>query len=312
MPDRACELVDSPGPCSYCALIDGVPTLVSETDCGDTFGDPECPECHPAEECACADACWCQCPGGSGRGVTCPDGTELCSNDEYPCCEHGGLCQFTCDVWAQDCEAGEKCMPWGSQEEGRWKGSACVPVAPDPKGIGEACTAAMGGFGGADDCGPGAMCWGVDQSTDQGWCAALCTGDENAPMCPDTTTDCVRLDGVVNVCAPACDPLVQDCPAGNVCVANVTRKFVCAADLSGPDGFISDTCRSWTGCKPGLACVDGEKVVACHGPDCCAPYCSVAAQDCPTPLIEVGATCVPYPSGVPQPGYEDVGVCMFP
>ena len=81
----------------------------------DDWGPPECPPCHPSETCVCADDCTCQCPNG-GEGETCPDGTELCALTPYDCCAHGGLCQFECDLWAQDCPAGDKCAPWGPEE----------------------------------------------------------------------------------------------------------------------------------------------------------------------------------------------------
>src|SRR6187431_2409029 len=60
----------------------------------------------------------------------------------------GGGVSIECDGWAQDCQAGEKCMPWANDGGMTWNAMRCSPLAPDPALAGEACTVEGAAFSG--------------------------------------------------------------------------------------------------------------------------------------------------------------------
>lgn len=64
----------------------------------------------------------------------------------------GGGTGFECDVFAQDCPPGEKCVPWANDGGGVWNATRCSPVDDDPAAPGEPCTVEGGPTSGIDDC----------------------------------------------------------------------------------------------------------------------------------------------------------------
>lgn len=159
------------------------------------------------------------------------------------------------------------------------------------------------------------MCWSLDDNN-QGVCVAHCTGSEDEPTCADPATQCVIAnDGVLNLCLPRCDPLVQDCPqADDLCVLQVD-DFVCVVDASGPGGQIFTPCEYANACDPGLACRETAAAVECdpEAGGCCVPYCDLDAPDPDAPCVGVGQVCVPlFDVGMAPAGDEDVGVCSVP
>lgn len=218
---------------------------------------------------------------------------------------------FECDPFAQDCPVGEKCGAWANDGGSSWNATACFPIDPAAVGVGETCVVQGAGTSGIDNCELGAMCWDVDEVTSEGTCVALCTGSAANPMCAAGNTCAISNDGALNLCLPGCDPLLQDCIAGQACYP-VGDGFTCAPDASGAQGFDGDLCEFINVCDPGLMCVGGDAVEGCAGfVGCCTPFCdlSVGGDPCPSALEE----CVPwFEVGMAPPGFEDVGVCAIP
>jgi hypothetical protein len=225
----------------------------------------------------------------------------------------GGAGTKECDVWTQDCPAGEKCMPWANDGGNSWNATKCSPVDPNPKQPGDPCTVEGSGVSGVDDCDKGAMCWDADAMTGMGTCVAFCTGSETDPMCPAGTGCVIANDGVLILCLPGCDPLTQDCPNMDLCIPNPSGdSFVCVLDASGMEGQVGDPCEYANACDPGLICANADAVPDCMGTvGCCAEFCDVTNPMCTQ--MGAGAECTAYfEMGMAPPGYENVGVCILP
>ena len=226
----------------------------------------------------------------------------------------------SCDVWSQDCPEGQKCMPYANDGGNAWNATKCTPIAPDPKQPGEACSVEGNGTSGVDNCVQASMCWGVDEETNMGTCVPFCAGTPDAPMCDDPADTCVVAnDGVLTLCLPRCDPLLQDCSADEVCIPVPSGDdFACVLDASEGTGTAGAPCESLNVCNPGLSCESAAVVPGCMGSGaCCAPFCDLtdpnASQTCAAAYTEPGAECVPFfEMGTAPPEYEDVGVCLLP
>jgi hypothetical protein len=213
-----------------------------------------------------------------------------------------------CDVFTQDCDAGEKCAAWASDGGSAWNATKCVPVMGDRK-PGEPCTVVESAVSGLDDCIKGAMCFDVD-AEGHGECVALCM-DEAMPVCADPGSSCyISGDGVLNLCIPTCDPLIQDCPADEVCLP-LYWPYSCNDDLSGDLGAAFDACEFVTSCDKGLLCLSPQAATECDqdADGCCLPMCSIAEAGAGCP--GAGQECLPVYDPQP-PGYEDVGYCSLP
>jgi hypothetical protein len=238
-----------------------------------------------------------------------------------------GGCQFicesttdgpppACDVWDQDCPEGEKCMPWANDGGNAWNSTICVPIGTEPGQPGDPCTVEGGGVSGYDSCDIASMCWDVIPETGEGVCIAFCQGSENNPVCDDPMTSCVIAnDGVLVLCLPNCDPLLQDCPDGQACYVG-DDAFVCVPDASGPDmGVYGDPCEFTNACDPGLLCVAAGAVPDCDSAQCCSEFCDLAAAD-PDSACQGqadGQQCLGiFPDGQAPPGTEDFGFCALP
>jgi Ca-activated chloride channel family protein len=223
-----------------------------------------------------------------------------------------------CDLWAQDCPAGEKCMPWANDGGNSWNATKCTPVDPDPANTGEPCEAEGSGVSGVDDCEEGAMCWDVDTNTNEGHCVSLCTGSPDDPSCEDPTELCtVYNDGVLPLCTAMCDPLVQDCPYEDVCIGALQADgFTCAPDASGDEGQYGDPCEYINVCDPGLFCTNADNVPGCGASiGCCSEFCDVSNPDADMTCsgFDDGQQCVPwFEEGEAPPGFDDVGACSLP
>ncbi len=255
----------------------------------------------------------------SSTGTSNTTGDDDDSNDQggafYGGAPDGGGLDIECDVWAQDCPLGSKCMPWNNRGEVGWNATKCAPLAPFPAGIGEVCTVEGGPFSGIDSCGLGEMCWDVDPETLEGRCVANCAGSEAAPQCSDATTQClIGYDGTLHVCIPVCDPLLQDCAPWASCLP-VGDAFFCVPDASGAGGQYAEPCLRFDDCDRGLFCAEVEGVPGCMGTGCCAEFCDLAAPD-PNALCSGagdGAQCLPwFPDDEAPIGWENVGACLIP
>lgn len=219
-----------------------------------------------------------------------------------------------CDMFAQDCPSGEKCMPWADDGGVAWNATRCVPIDDSPVQPGDECQVEGSGVSGIDNCELGAMCWNVDSETNTGTCAPMCTGDEANPLCEDQNTTCVNVnEGAIVLCLPLCDPLLQDCSAGQACYA-INDDYTCVPDASGEMGLFGDPCEYINACDPGLFCAVAGNVPNCVGAQgCCSEFCDLDAP-------EGNAQCSGEASGQecaalssdPQPGFEAVGGCLIP
>lgn len=220
-----------------------------------------------------------------------------------------------CDPWQQDCPTGQKCAPYTTFTGPTFDAFHCIDLAPDPQPTGSPCQVTGFPNSGEDDCELGAVCMDADPVTGTGTCVALCQGSPVSPVC-DAGTHCVVFnDGVLNLCLADCDPLLQDCPAGEECIHNPAQpdNFICVLDASSAEGQAHDPCDFLNACDPGLHCSPGQTAVECTPGEygCCTPYCDLSAPNtCPG----VGQECLPlYPSNpaIP-PALADIGFCGLP
>ncbi len=214
-----------------------------------------------------------------------------------------------CDVWAQNCPPGQKCAAWAEGGGNSWNATKCVDVMGD--GLpGDPCSTIGGDVSGMDDCAFGSMCWDIDDEH-HGTCRGLCTGTSAVPICPKMHVCPQSSEGVVNLCFPTCDPLLQDCPGDDLCLPYVD-VFLCLLDASGDAGQVNDPCEFVNNCDKGLICLNQAAAsAACQQPSqgCCQPFCKFPDAPCPNPDQQ----CLQWftPPDVPE-GYENVGVCVIP
>ena len=210
----------------------------------------------------------------------------------------------TCDLFAQDCPEGDKCVP-GSNQGDTWDTTVCVTVDGDRQ-VGEPCN-----YGGlvlaTDDCDASSYCWDVQDMNGElvGTCRGLCQGSVDDPQCPDAHDCLVANGGAIALCIPTCDPIAQDCSAGLACYwayNTFTCIFTTQPAPGEPCGYIND-------CYPGTTCIDASLTPNCNGAACCAQFCELDDPSCSVP----GTTCVPFfdPELTPM-GFENIGVCVVP
>ncbi|MBK9758119.1 MAG: hypothetical protein IPO88_32310 [Nannocystis sp.] len=144
---------------------------------------------------------------------------------------------------------------------GAWNAIKCVKET-GKKIAGDVCMTEGGGASGKDDCAKGNMCWNVNDKN-EGICVALCTGTEMAPKCDPGFKCAIANEGVLNLCLPTCDPLLQDCDGADLCIANQDH-FLCVLDASGDGGKQNDPCEFANSCDKGLACPDPGRVERVH------------------------------------------------
>lgn len=215
-----------------------------------------------------------------------------------------------CDVFAQDCSEGSKCVPWVETDGSTWLGFTCVPVLGD-QAPGEPCTLDFSTS--ADDCDATSSCfsYAMFDGVMEGHCHAFCTGSTDDPMCePDADYQCVIGNGYPGpaLCVPKCDPLQQDCGAGLSCHW-LGYFFGCTA-LEG-EGGPGEACAGGGECSAGQVCMDGEWLPDCAG-SCCTPYCALSLGDEACAVLP-GTSCVPFfEQGMAPAGYEDIGACLMP
>jgi hypothetical protein len=228
--------------------------------------------------------------GDDGDGtsfIMTPDGGSQCSL----------LSQ--CDIWAQDCSDGEKCMPWACGDHAGWNAARCSALDDDPAQPGEPCTVVDGPFSGVDDCEISSMCWNPDPDTLVGECVAFCSGTQANPYCEDPSLVCYQgYDGALIACLPSCDPLIADCAGGDHCMfagAQNGDAFLCMPDFLIGAQTYGDDCEGLIGCGSGLICRPAADVPGCATMECCTALgdwsdpvvCPDASQQC-LPLFEEG------------------------
>jgi hypothetical protein len=226
----------------------------------------------------------------------------------------GASCGEECDIWnPMDCPDGEKCTAVACEVGGSaWDSNVCREVQ-GTAAVGDECMYTDGsGVSGNDTCELGAMCWNADADTGLGTCIAFCTGSPDAASCPAGTNCVIVNNGVLAICLPGCDPLAQDCEAGDdLCIPDPNGEgYVCVLNASGDMAPYGTPCNYANSCNAGLICIDAAGVPEAEcasASGCCSPMCSISGGDaCPG----TGQTCEPVFDPQP-PGYEDVGVCTI-
>lgn len=228
----------------------------------------------------------------------------------------GGGLGSECDVWTQDCPDGEKCAPWANDGGNSWNATRCVPLDPNPKQPGDACTTDGSDVSGNDDCELGSLCFAVDPETDVGHCVPMCQGSEANPSCDDPSQTCnVSNNGTLTLCLDACNPIIGDCPdigQAQGCVP-VDDDFLCWPVWQ--PGAVGEPCEYFNVCAPGTFCATADAVPGCVGASgCCSEFCDTtnAEPDAACSMAAQGAACVPWWEQNAPPGLEGVGGCLIP
>ena len=219
----------------------------------------------------------------------------------------------SCDLFAQNCPPGEKCMPWANDGGPAWNATRCSPLAKDPTQAGEECKVEGSGVSGIDNCDVGLMCWNVDENG-TGMCEDICTGSADLPICEDPEDFCVMAnDGVIALCLFACHPLLHDCPVQNEVCYPIGEHWACAPDRQSkgrghPCAFVNQ-------CGAGDVCISKAAFTSCLGDwSCCTSLCDLNddAADAFCQALDPAQTCEPwYAEGQAPVGYGNVGVCMI-
>lgn len=215
-----------------------------------------------------------------------------------------------CEVYAQDCPQGQKCV-WTGPTDEPWFPSwtTCVPVAPDPLEPGEACAYDLDHpFSGLDDCARGSQClegkFGPEYDG-VGTCSALCLGSIEHPYC-EAGFVCVG-GRVLWVCEPICDPLVQDCELGWRCDIYGAATLCLSDWVDGPQRPAGEPCQADEECHVGLTCLPGA-VPGCADEACCTPFCDRLDPQATCPFPDQKCLAPWDPEAEPA-GVEHVGVC---
>ncbi|MBL4686062.1 MAG: hypothetical protein JKY37_15820, partial [Nannocystaceae bacterium] len=212
-----------------------------------------------------------------------------------------------CRIGGDECPKAEKCMPWASDGGDAWNAKRCTPLAADPASVGSPCVVEGGPASGVDSCEANAMCWSVDPETNTGTCAPLCEYAPGDDICADPDKICTLDSGPLEVCLDGCDPLVNDCPAGESCY--LLNPFLLADRVAvclrpGTPIFVNvDVFPAF--CEPGWTAISPLLDPTCaHNELCCAPWCDTSEPECPD-----GRSCIPWtPPGRPKD--DDVGFCV--
>jgi hypothetical protein len=224
----------------------------------------------------------------------------------------GGM-EGMCDVWAQDCPEGQKCMPYSGDGDLAWESLKCTPVVENPKQAGDICSPIESSVSGFDNCDVGLMCYGAWlNDKNEGVCIPQCKGSEDAPECAEPGDVCTIMnDGVLTLCRTQCDPLLENCNPGELCTpsgADAESTWTCGAKAEGEYSVFSP-CAYSNACDPGMLCWNPAFATECdQNAGCCLPLCDLSDPETMCP--GVGQQCIPfYAEGMAAPGYENVGLC---
>jgi hypothetical protein len=207
-----------------------------------------------------------------------------------------------CDVWLQDCPAGQKCS-W-ELVDGAARQS-CVPLDPEANPPGEPCTMYGDPGSGHDDCELGAICSWLDDNN-VGVCLALCQGSPEDPSCEGVGMPalCQPCPDCPSLCVPTCNPLLDECGPGYACTPNA-GDFTCLPAGQLGEGGLGAPCEYSIQCQAGFGCIDAASVPGCEAAGCCSPFCDLGSPECPP-----GMSCMAWFEGLDMPPVPDLGVCV--
>lgn len=132
-----------------------------------------------------------------------------------------------CDLYIQDCPAGEKCTLGASEEGGLPDTVQCVPVSAQAQQPGDLCNA-IDPVRGEDDCAVGSFCQLGPEDGLPGVCISFCAGGPDEASCDDPHQACgLLLGGLAPVCLYTCEG--GECPQGQACGILGPGSPVCVA-----------------------------------------------------------------------------------
>jgi len=253
----------------------------------------------------------------TGTGTTAP-GTES-ESTAAPDTSSGGADTGgqggECSIWEQDCPEAEKCVPWSLEDDLVPDDIRCCPEVSNPGVPGDECVV-QDYFGSCiDDCIEGSLCLDLDGDS-LGVCQPFCRGSAEQPIC-EIDEGCFIYFAGVPFCFPRCDPLVQDCPAGQGCYPGEEAvggtDFLCMPTIG--SAALGEYCWLLSNCDPGLICVTPEFFPGCDGlVGCCTTMCDTSEPD-PCTAIDPALECVSWYVGgqqPPSPNLANVGACVIP
>lgn len=233
-----------------------------------------------------------------------PTGTDAATSDT-----EGG--NGECDPRAQDCPEGLKCTAYGKMAGDEWNANKCVDEPNNGGVAGDPCEI-MGAdmFTGIDTCAKGYICQNPDEELKNGACVEFCKPDDSCPNTSGGMAPCLPAnDGKLPICLASCNPLIQDCPGQQACYGDPSGPpFFCYGPDPKNGGTDGAKCGFTNDCLAGLHCADAATVEGCTGDAtaCCTPFCALDEMACTG--MEM---CSPF-FPTPQPGYENVGICVLP
>ncbi|MEM7159571.1 MAG: hypothetical protein AAF799_42420 [Myxococcota bacterium] len=226
-----------------------------------------------------------------------------------------------CDMFAQDCNEGEKCVPWSENADLVPDDIRCCPISQPEVQAGDICVV-DGYFGSCmDNCTPGTICLDID-GDGEGVCQEMCGGEPDNPECENGIDDeCFVYYGGVPLCFAKCDPLLQDCPSDKGCypdaIAEGGTGFLCMPTVG--DNPLGGYCWLLSNCNPGMICATPDLLPNCFGgagdAGCCTDLCDITESPDPCQQLHEDMECVPwYYQGAPPPSTElqNVGACVLP
>lgn len=214
-----------------------------------------------------------------------------------------------CDTFAQDCPEGEKCVAYASSSGGL-DAQKCVPVVGDlPAGSPCDYGGPVEATDDCDASSACWLVEEVDGEL-MGVCMAFCQGTIDQPSCADQQSCLVAFDGSLSLCVDDCDPFAQDCAAsltsGLACHFNeYEHTFNC---WLGPDTEGQACDPLLDSCAPGLVCLAAEQLPMCADAACCTAWCDLGNPSCAMP--GTACTPYFEPNEAPQ-GAENLGVCSI-
>ncbi len=227
----------------------------------------------------------------------------------------GGECSF----FTQDCNDGEKCVPWSELPDLIPDEIRCCPVQEPVAQAGDICT--VQGYLGSclDNCVKGTMCLDID-GDGTGVCQQMCGGEPEDPKCDDAEEECFIYYSGVPLCFSTCDPLIQNCPSDKGCypdaIAEGGTGFLCMPTVG--DNGLGDYCWLLSACNPGMICATPNVLPNCHGDaddaGCCTDLCDITEPDACSE-IHPDLECVSWYYGDLQPPSQElqnVGACVIP
>lgn len=225
-----------------------------------------------------------------------------------------------CSLFAQDCNEGEKCVPWSELADLVPDEIRCCPIEQPEVEAGDICS--VSGYLGSciDNCAKGSMCLDID-GDGEGVCQRMCSGTEEMPECPNQDDECFIYYSGVPLCFSTCDPLVQDCPPDKGCypdaIAEGGTGFLCMPTVG--DNVLGDYCWLLSACNPGLLCATPDLLPTCYGmaqdAGCCTDYCDITEVPDPCKEIHPDIECIAWfheGAEPPSADLENVGACVLP